>query len=59
MSNQVDHYAREPRDRWHPDYESITEWLDTEAPVQPAGTKRANTPRFTRRERQVIFVRRG
>lgn len=53
MTNQVDHYApREPADRYHPDYDTFTEWLDAEAPAEPmpAATKTLNLPRhYTRR----------
>lgn len=45
MSNQVDHYEREPRDRWHPEFDSFTDWLDTEAPEKPGNVKAHNQPR--------------
>lgn len=40
MSNEnVDQFGRadrEPRDRYHPKYESFSEWLDAEAPPDQA-----------------------
>jgi hypothetical protein len=36
MNPDVDHFdhrAGEPPDRWHPEHDTVTGWLDAEAPV--------------------------
>ncbi|MET1007377.1 MAG: hypothetical protein ABWX96_17640 [Propionibacteriaceae bacterium] len=46
MSNQVDRYdAPEPADRFHPQYDGFTEWLDAEAPPDKT-IKQRNQPRY-------------
>lgn len=50
MSEQVDQHDRdrEPRDRFHPDHDSFTDWLDNAAPADQA-QKLKNRPKHRRR----------
>lgn len=48
MTNEVDNTVRQqgwPQDQWHPVYESVSEWLDQEAPTRTKA-KKHNRPRY-------------
>lgn len=57
MSNEVDHFDRdgEPADRFHPDYDSFTDWLDAEAPADYT-VKLHNAPRYPSKNHNATTV---
>jgi hypothetical protein len=56
MSPQVDHSdprGNEPADKWHPKYESISDWLDAEAPLDQC-QKLRNRPKHRRTQSNAV-----
>lgn len=53
MNQQVGQFDREPANKWHPEYESIRDWLDAEAPADQ-GQKLRNRPKWRRKVSGLI-----
>lgn len=45
MTPRQDRYSGESPDRWHPEHDTVTAWLDAEAPVEEPH-KRGNQPKW-------------
>lgn len=55
MTPHVEHTDRGPKNRWHPCYSSLREWLDNEAPEQT----QTETPRTTKTRNLRVMRRRA
>ena len=55
MTEQVGHAVHDPgpANRWHPQYDTIREWLDTEAPPTSDTAKAHNRPRYAKITRKL------